>query len=153
MPNANGSVWTEALVADLVRLWSHGYSCAQIGAVIGVTRNAVIGKARRLNLPAHTRARNVNGQKRAFDPIPSETPHARQRPPKTIFKSRERKPRARVINPDAKPPLMTVFSVLTGNPITVARQKYPRLDRQMTKDELRNMLTEAVRNTAATVTP
>lgn len=143
------SPWTEALIADLVRLWDHGYSCAQIGAIIGVTRNAVIGKAHRLDLPS--RANNVNGQKRSINPRPSGSPRkgARPRICATIYKSRERKPANKIFNAPAKPGLMTVMSVVTGYPISIYGHKQPRLARQMTKTELRAMLTTAIQNTAA----
>ena len=152
--NAN-SIWTEALVADLVRLWSHGYSCSQIAAVIGVTRNAVIGKAHRLKLPTHTRSNNINGQNRAVDPKPQGEP---RRPPapgtrpricKTVFKDRERKPSNKIFNKPATPGLMTVMSNLTGYPISIYGRRQPRLAREMTKSELQAMLAAAVQNTAA----
>jgi len=44
--------WTEAQIADLKRLWTAGHSTSQIGAVLGVSKNAVIGKAHRIKLPA-----------------------------------------------------------------------------------------------------
>ena len=44
--------WTDAKIADLKRLWTAGQSASQIGAVRGVSKNAVIGKAHRLKLPA-----------------------------------------------------------------------------------------------------
>ncbi len=43
--------WTAERVDDLARLWSQGHSARQIADMLGgVTRNAVIGKAHRLNL-------------------------------------------------------------------------------------------------------
>ncbi len=44
--------WTEAQIADLKRLWTAGHSTSRIGTVLGVSKNAVIGKAHRLKLPA-----------------------------------------------------------------------------------------------------
>jgi GcrA cell cycle regulator len=44
--------WTEAQIADLKRLWTAGQSTSQIGTILGVSKNAVIGKAHRLKLPA-----------------------------------------------------------------------------------------------------
>ncbi len=44
--------WTEERISDLVRLWDAGHSASHIGNAIGVTKNAVIGKAHRLKLPA-----------------------------------------------------------------------------------------------------
>ncbi|HEC01684.1 MAG: global cell cycle regulator GcrA-like protein [Alphaproteobacteria bacterium] len=44
--------WTDERVAKLRELWDKGLSASQIAAVLaeGVTRNAVIGKAHRMNL-------------------------------------------------------------------------------------------------------
>jgi len=43
--------WTEEKVAKLKELWGKGQTASQIAEIIGgVTRNAVIGKAHRLNL-------------------------------------------------------------------------------------------------------
>ena len=42
--------WTEELISDLVGLWSKGLSTAEIGRRLGVTKNAVVGKAHRLAL-------------------------------------------------------------------------------------------------------
>ena len=43
--------WDEQKVNSLKELWKAGYTASQIAAKIGnVTRNAVIGKAHRLNL-------------------------------------------------------------------------------------------------------
>lgn len=47
--------WTEETVKDLRRLWDRGDSCAEIGRIIGTSRNAVIGKASRLGLPERDR--------------------------------------------------------------------------------------------------
>lgn len=49
MPN-NGT-WTDERTETLKKLWADGLSCSQIaGALGGITRNAVIGKAHRLGL-------------------------------------------------------------------------------------------------------
>jgi hypothetical protein len=149
MRNNVNSIWTEALVANLVRLWDHGYSCSQIGAILGVTRNAVIGKAHRLELPS--RAGNVNSQKRAIDPLPPETPRTptqHRRPRTTVFKSREIKPSFRAPNPKAKPALMTAISMFTGKYTGAIKVRRPGIG-EMSKDQLRAMLTAAVQTTAA----
>lgn len=43
--------WTPERTAALITLWTHGVSASKIGARLGVTKNAVIGKAFRLQLP------------------------------------------------------------------------------------------------------
>ncbi|MXV43803.1 GcrA cell cycle regulator [Saccharibacter sp. 17.LH.SD] len=43
--------WTEELIAKLRELWSQGLSTAEIGRQLSITKNAVVGKAHRLELP------------------------------------------------------------------------------------------------------
>lgn len=45
------SVWTEVLIGELTRLWQAGLSTAEIGRRLGISKNAVVGKAHRLHLP------------------------------------------------------------------------------------------------------
>lgn len=68
--------WSEETKADLKRLFDQGLSFGQIGAQIGISRNAAIGKARRLGLT------RIIIETRSAAPLPP-------RPPR-----RERKPRA-----------------------------------------------------------
>jgi len=44
--------WTEATIEKLRLLWSEGHSTAEIGRRLGISKNAVVGKAHRLDLPA-----------------------------------------------------------------------------------------------------
>ena len=44
--------WTEERVSELTRLWETGSSATVIGKTLGVTKNAVIGKAHRMRLRA-----------------------------------------------------------------------------------------------------
>ena len=44
--------WTDAVILSLRALWDEGLSTAEIGRRLGVTKNAVVGKAHRLVLPA-----------------------------------------------------------------------------------------------------
>ena len=43
--------WTEDRLETLKNLWNDGLSISQIGQKLGVTRNAVAGKAHRIGLP------------------------------------------------------------------------------------------------------
>ncbi|MBR1193218.1 GcrA family cell cycle regulator [Bradyrhizobium sp. AUGA SZCCT0160] len=47
-------VWTDEKIEELKRHWDADRTCSQIAAAMGVTRNAIIGKAHRLGLPAKT---------------------------------------------------------------------------------------------------
>ena len=42
--------WTDERVADLKRLWETGKSASEIGKILGVSKNSVVGKAHRLQL-------------------------------------------------------------------------------------------------------
>ena len=52
--------WTEEKVAKLKELWGKGNTASQIADIIGgISRNAVIGKAHRLNLSAKIKTRTA----------------------------------------------------------------------------------------------
>jgi len=52
--------WTLERVGKLKQLWGKGNTAGQIASIIGeVTRNAVIGKAYRLNLAAKSIQKNL----------------------------------------------------------------------------------------------
>tara|TARA_B100001175_G_scaffold310221_1_gene312977 strand:+ start:250 stop:744 length:495 start_codon:yes stop_codon:yes gene_type:complete len=53
--------WTEEKVAKLKELWGKGSTASQIAEIIGgISRNAVIGKAHRLNLSAKIKTRSAS---------------------------------------------------------------------------------------------
>ena len=45
------TAWTPERVATVTRLWNEGLTTAEIGRAIGMSKNAVVGKAHRLQLP------------------------------------------------------------------------------------------------------
>ena len=53
--------WNEKKIIKLKELWGKGSTASQIAEIIGgITRNAVIGKANRLNLSSKIKARSIS---------------------------------------------------------------------------------------------
>ena len=53
--------WTDDKIAKLKELWGKGNTASQIAEIIGgISRNAVIGKAHRLNLSSKIKTRNAS---------------------------------------------------------------------------------------------
>ena len=58
--------WNDETIDRIRALWSEGHSTAEIGRRMGISKNAVVGKAHRLNLPARpSPIRRGMGEKRA----------------------------------------------------------------------------------------
>ncbi len=79
--------WTEDKVNKLKELWGKGNTASQISEIIGgVSRNAVIGKAHRLNLSAKikTRSSSYNANQNTASPTEIEI---KKRVRKSKFKS------------------------------------------------------------------
>tara|TARA_B100001029_G_scaffold177950_1_gene183592 strand:- start:2326 stop:2823 length:498 start_codon:yes stop_codon:yes gene_type:complete len=59
--------WTEEKVAKLKDLWGKGNTASQIAEIIGgISRNAVIGKAHRLNLSAKIKTRSSSANQKNY---------------------------------------------------------------------------------------
>lgn len=59
--------WTEEKVAKLKNLWGKGNTASQIAEIIGgISRNAVIGKAHRLNLSAKIKTRSSSTNQKNY---------------------------------------------------------------------------------------
>ena len=44
--------WSDDIIARLRALWAEGLTTAEIGRRLGISKNSVVGKAHRLDLPA-----------------------------------------------------------------------------------------------------
>ena len=79
--------WTEEKVAKLKELWGKGNTASQIAEIIGgISRNAVIGKAHRLNLSAKIKTRTATSN-RNFDTSQDERNYKSKKGRRSKFKS------------------------------------------------------------------
>ena len=68
--------WTDEKVEKLKELWKKGHTASQIAEVLGdTTRNAVIGKAHRLNLEARAPSKNSGAPASSDNRQLKEVPH------------------------------------------------------------------------------
>lgn len=114
--------WTDIRIADLKRLWAEGLSCSQIGGILGVSRNAVVGKINRcgFDAPAAKAAITRNRPKRqpGWKPIQWRPPMSQEE------RSRQMKERA-LLREIEKPPQHTVFLRLTLDQLERGECRYP----------------------------
>ena len=80
--------WTEEKVSKLKELWGKGNTASQIAEIIGgISRNAVIGKAHRLNLSAKIKTRTATSNQNFNDSRNEKNIQAAKRGRKSKFKS------------------------------------------------------------------
>ena len=89
--------WTEERVAELMRLWEAGRSASEIGRLLGVSKNSVVGKAHRMKLKARPSPIKRGGAPQVRRPAAAAMPKAVTQPP-----AAPRQPQAR---PTAPPPV------------------------------------------------
>ena len=79
--------WNEEKVSKLKDLWGKGSTASQIAEIIGgISRNAVIGKAHRLNLSSKIRAKNSSASQ-SFQNNNEENDSAKKQVRKSKFQS------------------------------------------------------------------
>ena len=79
--------WNEEKVNKLKELWGKGSTASQIAEIIGgISRNAVIGKAHRLNLSSKIKTRNTSSSQ-SFDNNIEENNSKQRQGRKSKFKS------------------------------------------------------------------
>ena len=79
--------WNEEKVEKLKELWGKGSTASQIAEIIGgISRNAVIGKAHRLNLSSKIKTRNASSSQN-FDNSLEENSSKQRRGRKSKFQS------------------------------------------------------------------
>tara|TARA_B100001093_G_C26170751_1_gene735599 strand:+ start:33 stop:527 length:495 start_codon:yes stop_codon:yes gene_type:complete len=79
--------WTDEKVSKLKELWGKGNTASQIAEIIGgISRNAVIGKAHRLNLSAKIKTRTATSNKN-FENFSKENNPQTKRGRRSKFKS------------------------------------------------------------------
>ena len=77
--------WNEEKVEKLKNLWGKGSTASQIAEIIGgISRNAVIGKAHRLNLSSKIKTRNASSSQN-FDNGSEENSSKQKRGRKVSF--------------------------------------------------------------------
>lgn len=65
--------WTNERVAELMRLWEAGRSASEIGRLLGVSKNSVVGKAHRMKLkarPSPIKRGSAPQMRRTVAPVP-----------------------------------------------------------------------------------
>tara|TARA_B100000787_G_scaffold20406_1_gene13947 strand:- start:232 stop:732 length:501 start_codon:yes stop_codon:yes gene_type:complete len=79
--------WNDEKVGKLKELWGKGSTASQIAEIIGgISRNAVIGKAHRLNLSSKIKTRNASSSQ-TFDNNSEENNSKQKQGKKSKFKS------------------------------------------------------------------
>ena len=80
--------WTEEKVSKLKELWGKGNTASQIAEILGgISRNAVIGKAHRLNLSAKIKTRTAISNQNFDNSVENKNNKLLKRSRKSRFKS------------------------------------------------------------------
>jgi GcrA cell cycle regulator len=105
--------WTAEAIERLRALWAEGHSTAEIGRRMGISKNAVVGKAHRLNLSARP------------SPIRREAPGVVQRQPVAARPMRPAGAVPRTTLPQAPSPVPAQRATPAAPPVLV--RHFPRM--------------------------
>jgi GcrA cell cycle regulator len=115
-------VWNEETIRQLKDLWTEGHSTAEIGRRLGVSKNAIVGKAHRLELDARpSPIRRESGKSDSDRPAPFPRPAGPTLPP--LASASVPPPMVRIDTPAprrALPPAPAVRVPTTNAPMTGA---------------------------------
>ena len=70
-------LWTDQKKQRLAELWNSGMPTSEIGAMMGVNKNSIIGQAHRMNLPHHAL---LSPHRPTTHPVPTPSPRECQWP-------------------------------------------------------------------------
>jgi len=107
--------WTPESIERLKALWAEGHSTAEIGRRMGISKNAVVGKAHRLSLPARpSPIRREAVSSAAARPAPARAMRPAGAPPRATL-------------PVAAAPVATVAHVAAPQPRPAVVRAFPRV--------------------------
>lgn len=93
--------WTDEKVKELARLWENGLTTGEIGKQLGVSKNAVVGKAHRLGLAGRpSPIKRVDGE--ADDIVVDIAPPVKTKPAKRVEKPAARSAKAQAKQSEPK---------------------------------------------------
>lgn len=147
------SWWSEDRVAQLKALWDEGIlSASHIAAELRTTRNAVLGKAHRLRLGSRMPTSPMKGIPRHQYTRTDKRIRLPPRRPIEEIEAREVAASKATATHNERRESQSLARVKWANldgPIGVRRGALYRVQPEMTKNQLREVLSRAVRNTAA----
>jgi GcrA cell cycle regulator len=106
-------IWDDAAKKKLAKLWASGLSCSQIAKEMGVTRNAIIGKANRMKL-----------QSRKVIKVALSYKIVRKAPKDTLYKAKQAVILIKAFKPKRKEPKQIVPVFRTTSDAVMALQDY-----------------------------
>jgi GcrA cell cycle regulator len=93
--------WTEERIGELTRLWQAGHSASDIGKRLGISKNAVVGKAHRLKLPSRPSPIKQNSEAKT-QPAPSGPKAAKPQPAAEAKPSQPQRAKVRAVASNGK---------------------------------------------------